>query len=109
MLERSVILVFVGLTFAFLSIRVNIAHLCRRKLTYRFKEMLPLVIVTVNQMFHLVSSSVLVPLCFCLFLVLFVMYIIMTINQIKEHLHIRAFHGVAKTESSVCSQTAHLR
>ena len=98
MLERSVILVFVGLTFAFLSIRVNIAHLCRRKLTYRFKEMLPLV-----------SSSVLVPLCFCLFLVLFVMYIIMTINQIKEHLHIRAFHVVAKTESSVCSQTAHLR
>ena len=73
------------------------------------KEMLPLVIVTVNQMFHLVSSSVLVPLCFCLFLVLFVMYIIMTINQIKEHLPIRAFHVVAKTESSVCSQTAHLR
>lgn len=72
-------------------------------MTYRFKEMMPLVIVTINQIFHIVRSSVLVPICFCLFMILFVMYIIMTINQIKEHLHIRAFHVVAKTELSVCS------
>ena len=92
------LVVLVGLTYSFLSIRVNVSHLCRRRLGYSFGGMYPLCVLTVCHSFNLVRDAVTVPVCFCVFMILYVSFVITTINQIKEHLHIRAFHVTAKTE-----------
>lgn len=92
------LVVLVGLTYSFLSIRVNVSHLCRRRLGYSFGGMYPLCVLTVCHSFNLVRDAVTVPVCFCIFMILYVSFVITTINQIKEHLHIRAFHVTAKTE-----------
>ena len=78
------LVVLVGLTYSFLSIRVNVSHLCRRRLGYSFGGMYPLCVLTVCHSFNLVRDAVTVPVCFCLFLILYVSFVITTINQIKE-------------------------
>ena len=86
------------MTYSYLSIRINVAHLCRRRLGPFFDGMYPLFILTVCHSFNLVRDAVTVPVCFCIFMILYVTFVMTTINQIKEHLHIRAFHVTTKSE-----------
>lgn len=87
-----------GLTYSFLSIRINVSHLCRRRLGWKYNGMYPLCLLAICHRFSIISDAVSVPVFFCLFMVLYVTFVITTINQIKEHLHIRAFHVTTKSE-----------
>lgn len=80
------------MTYSFLSIRVNVSHLCRRRLTYKFAGMYPIIVIALNDIVKIFPNHILIPFSFFFFMCLFVVFIITTINQIKEHLHIRAFH-----------------
>lgn len=87
-----------GLTFAYLSIRVNINHLCRRHATFYFSGMYPLAILTVNTLIGLFPSKMMVPTCFTFFAIMFTTFLVSVINEIKTHLHIRVFHVLPKTD-----------
>ena len=85
-------IVLIGLSFAFLSIRINISHLCRRRLSHKFAGMYPVVAIYLNSIFKLFSNHIFIPVCFVIFMCMFIVFIFDTITQIKEHLHIRVFH-----------------
>lgn len=85
-----------------MSIRVNVSHLCRRRLSWKFNGMYPIVFAALNDIFGLLPNRIALPGCFIIFMMMFVMFVITTINQIKDHLHIRAFHVQAKMECFVC-------
>ena len=61
--------------------------------------------VAINHIFKIVRDSVVIPVCFCVFLILFSSFVILTIIQIKTHLHIRAFHVAGRcTDCGECSR-----
>ena len=103
---RGFFVVFCGLTYSFLSIRVNLAHLCRRRLGYHFSPMYPLIVLTLNHIFGLVNESAMLFGCFGFFMIYYVIFVFVTVDQIKRRLGIRVFHVPKKTECIVCWQKA---
>ncbi len=97
-------LVFCGLTFSFLSTRINISHLCRRYLDWRFAGMYNIVVLTMNSFLHLVDQDTLLIVCTVVLFVMYTWYVCTVITQIKRYLGIYALHlgSSQKSDWFVC-------
>ena len=94
-------LVYCGFSFSFLSTRVNISHLCRRRLDWRFAGAYPMLVLTFNSFFPLVDQDKLLICCVVALYAMYSWYVITVVQQIKHHLGIRALH-LSNTKSDWC-------
>ena len=64
--------------------------------------MYPLIVLTLNHIFGLVNESAMLFGCFGFFMIYYVIFVFVTVDQIKRRLGIRVFHVPKKTECIVC-------
>ena len=99
-------LVFCGLTNSFLSKHVNVYHLCRRHMDWKFVGLFNIVILTLNSYLHVVNQEMLLVVCFVGLLIVYAWFVFTIIEEIKSHLGIYALHLTPKKDSCVCCETA---
>ena len=68
--------------------------------------MYPLIVLTLNHIFGLINESAMLFGCFGFFMIYYVVFVFVTVDQIKRRLGIRVFHVPKKTECIVCWQKA---
>ena len=71
---------------------MNISHLCRRRLDWRFAGMYPMVILTLNSYYHWVDEYNLLIVCCIALAIMYIWYVLTVMRQIKYHLGIYALH-----------------
>lgn len=84
--------VLCGLSFSFLSTRVNVSHLCRRRMDWRFAGLYNLVVLTLNSFVHVVNQEVLLLVCCVVLLCMYSWFVLSVIDEVKTHLCIYALH-----------------
>lgn len=84
--------VLCGLSFSFLSTHVNVSHLCRRRMDWRFAGLYNLVVLTLNSFFHVVNQEVLLLVCCVVLLCMYSWFVLSVIDEVKTHLCIYALH-----------------
>lgn len=92
------LLVFCGLTNAFLSTHVNVYHLCRRRMDWRFVGFYNMLILTLNSYLNIVNQEMLLVVCFVVLLVMYAWFVLTVIDEIKNHLGIYALHLTPKKD-----------
>lgn len=88
----SLPLVFCGFTSSFLSTRVNISHLCRRYLDWRFAGMYNMMVLTLNSYLHWFNQEKMLIACMIVLIIMYTWYVLTVMTQIKNHLGIHALH-----------------
>lgn len=77
---------------------MNVHHLCRRRMDWRFVGFYNLLILTLNSYLNIVNQEVLLVVCFVVLLVMYAWFVLTIIDEIKNHLGIYALHLTPKKD-----------